>query len=121
MLLFALFLVANILMLKLIHNPVEKIHLAEYELLSILLYRAMLNMPSRKRGLALYHSVWCFSFTVGFFDELYQGLLPNRYFTAADVISNGVAAALGLTLLASGMMTEQLKAGQAGPAQELLK
>lgn len=113
---FALFLAANLAMLNLIKNPVEKIHLAEYEALSIFVYRAMEKAPEGKKGLALHLGAWRFSFAVGFFDELYQGLLPNRYFTIPDLLTNGAGAALGLLLLSALMGPGRIKRCQADSA-----
>jgi glycopeptide antibiotics resistance protein len=35
---------------------------------------------------------------LGFIDELYQGILPLRYFTWYDIFLNGLGGVLGLTI-----------------------
>ena len=76
--------------------PAERLHLVEYGLLAYLLYRALrLYLPSGK--------AYIFGFLIasgfGFLDELIQYILPNRVFETRDVMTNVLAAGLGLLAL----------------------
>ena len=76
--------------------PAERLHLVEYGALAYLLYRALrLYFPSR--------IAYIFGFLIasgfGFLDELIQGQLPNRYYETRDVLTNILAAGLGLLAL----------------------
>lgn len=73
-----------------IPNPYELTHLPEYAILSFLLIHAM------KPSSCFYPAALTIIF--GAADELYQGLLPLRYFTWYDIVLNGLGGILGLTI-----------------------
>lgn len=73
--------------------PAERLHLMEYGLLAYLFYRALRNdFPSKKA----YVLGFLFASVFGFFDEAIQYVLPNRVFEIRDVMTNVMAAGLGL-------------------------
>ncbi|MFC1825709.1 VanZ family protein, partial [Thermodesulfobacteriota bacterium] len=76
--------------------PAERIHLVEYGLLVILLYRAL---KVRMRSILIYPAVFLGAFLVGLMDETIQGVLPNRVYEFKDVIINWVSSFLATGLL----------------------
>jgi VanZ family protein len=78
-------------------RPVERVHLAQYSVLSILVFWAMAE-GGGEFGLCL----WAVLVTVelGFSDELIQGLLPQRIYDINDVMLNGKGAVLGQAVIA---------------------
>jgi hypothetical protein len=77
--------------------PSERLHLLEYGLLAGLAYRAFrFDFPRLKAY------VLGFLLAVGFgiVDELIQYVLPNRVFEVRDIVTNALAAALGLVTVA---------------------
>lgn len=62
--------------------PEEKVHLLEYALLGLLIYRDFF-----KGRIGLLSSVF-FIITVAFLDELFQLILPDRFFDYRDIIFN---------------------------------
>jgi hypothetical protein len=75
---------------RILPNPYELTHIPEYAVLSLLLIHAM------KPSSYLYAAAITVMF--GAVDELYQGLLPLRYFTWYDIVLNGLGGMLGLTI-----------------------
>ena len=75
--------------------PEEKVHLLEYGILAVLIYRALRCDCSPWVALA-----WAQMLTslLGFGDEGIQYFLPNRYFEWKDVGLNAVSAVLALLL-----------------------
>lgn len=78
-------------------QPIERVHLTEYALLSMLVFWAMAD-GAEGPGLCF----WAVLVTVqlGFVDELFQGLLPSRIYDFNDLVLNAEAAALGQGVLA---------------------
>lgn len=77
--------------------PAERLHLVEYGLLAYLLYRAFrMNFP--KAG--AYALGFLFASGFGFLDEAIQYILPNRVFEMRDVVTNVLAAGVGLLAVA---------------------
>jgi glycopeptide antibiotics resistance protein len=76
--------------------PAEKLHLIEYGFLAFLAYEAFLIDFSQEasQGLAF---VGASGF--GLLDEILQFFLPNRAFEVRDVITNILAAALGMIIV----------------------
>jgi|CXWL01.1.fsa_nt_gi hypothetical protein len=78
----------------------ERLHLFEYGLLAILVEAALRAReparPLRAAGLAA-----ALTAAAGWLDELWQGLLPNRYYDLRDVGFNAGAAVLALAALAA--------------------
>ena len=85
-----------------IPNPYELTHLPEYAILGLLMVRAIKGdtapLKERDGANSLYLRSAGFTCAIGTMDELYQGLLPGRYFTWYDIMLNGLGALLGLTI-----------------------
>jgi hypothetical protein len=83
-------------------NPFELTHLPEYAILSVLLSFAMRGGEEKKSDSEdkRFYYIRPAAITVlcGTADELYQGLLPLRYFTCYDIFLNGLGGILGLTI-----------------------
>lgn len=79
-------------------NRIERVHLAQYGFLSILVFWAMAG-----RGGGAILCLWSVVVTVefGLADEFIQGLLPARIYDLNDVLLNGKAALLGQATVAS--------------------
>jgi len=100
-------------------NPYELTHFPEYAILSILVIQAMKRRKStptekvtggaegmvtaRATGESLHSYLYCKALAItvalGAIDELYQGLLPTRYFNVYDILLNGLGGVLGLTFV----------------------
>ena len=74
--------------------PIERIHLLEYGLLGLLVYRAFSDDVRgwRRAGYTVITVT-----IIGLVDELIQGLLPTRYCDMRDVFVNGLAGLLLFT------------------------
>lgn len=69
----------------------EKVHLIEYAMLGFLLFKDF-----RDRRVKLFISI-IFLLIVAFVDELFQLLLPDRYFDFRDIIFNSLGGFTGWT------------------------
>ena len=79
------------------HYPADRVHFAEYGLLAYLLRRAFrLDVSSAK---AYIYGLLCAA-GFGVLDECIQYMLPNRVFEVRDILTNVLAAALGLLVVA---------------------
>lgn len=97
-LLFFLFSIIFLIMVKLEKNPGEKIHMAQYGLLGVLLYNTLkIDFDRFGRKLYLYAFIICL--IVGAFDEVIQWILPNRCFTWHDVFINGLSGIITLLII----------------------
>lgn len=76
-----------------IQLPVERIHIAEYGLLSILLYRALRRQ--RTAPLAALFAIILTSL-IGAADEAVQFFLPNRFYSTHDILFNAIGGFVGL-------------------------
>jgi len=76
--------------------PAERLHLAEYGILSYLLYVAFRMDFQEGKAYAL---GFITASGFGLFDELIQFILPNRVFEIRDVLTNIMAAGLGLLVI----------------------
>lgn len=89
-----------------IPNPYELTHLPEYAILGVLILHAIKErerrgsgiMPSVQSNRAYVRSAMITS-ALGTIDELYQGILPLRYFAWRDLVLNGLGGILGLTIV----------------------
>jgi len=85
-----------------IPNPYELTHLPEYAILGILIVHAHKRGDGRRREKVnesyYYFRSAMITGLLGTIDELYQGILPLRYFTWYDVFLNGIGGLLGLTI-----------------------
>ena len=106
--LLVLFMAVFFLMLQQEKNPGEKIHMAQYGVLGIFLYKA-LAIDFDRYNYRLYLNGAAISLMAGEVDEIIQGLLPNRWFTWHDVFINGFSGILTLLIiriLVSGKVQE---------------
>ena len=113
---------AAFLFYRIIPNPYELTHLPEYAILSVLIVRAIRvgegtnsvqctgrhystvlrrRRTERERSGAnlLYFRSSVFTTALGTVDELYQGLLPGRFFIWYDILLNGLGGVLGLMIV----------------------
>lgn len=79
-------------LLSFVKVPIERIHVIQYALLAILLFRNFnLDLSRRK-------SAWTTVFTggaIGILDEAAQAFIPNRYFQLGDIAFNFLGIAVG--------------------------
>lgn len=75
--------------------PEEKIHLLEFALLGWLVSRDLIK-PGRKVKGAIF--ALAFTITVGILDEVFQGILPYRYFQWPDIGFNSTGGLWGVIL-----------------------
>lgn len=75
---------------------IEKIHLLEYGLLSLLIYWAI---KPKREGILIYAVILGAVFLVGWADELVQRITPGRVCEFRDVLLNWKAGVLGLLLV----------------------
>lgn len=80
--------------------PAERLHLLEYGLVGVLLFRALALDLSRPRA---YLASFCLTVVVGAVDETIQWVLPQRFFELKDIQLNAVSAGLGLLLVRFGL------------------
>lgn len=84
--------------LKTIANPVEKVHLLEYALLSYFMAKAFQLGGTRNQNIHYLEAFLLITF-IGFLDECLQYFLPNRVFDIKDIFINSLAGFLGLAYL----------------------
>lgn len=93
---------ASCLFYYIIPNPYELTHLPEYAIMSILIIQALKELEGKRKQKVNEKYVYFRSAMIvsllGFIDELYQGILPLRYFTWYDIFLNGLGGVLGLTI-----------------------
>ena len=86
------------LMFYLEKNPGEKIHMFQYGVFGLLLFKPLsIDLPAGSLRLCLTGSVICMA--AGAVDEIIQGILPNRTFTWQDVFINGLSGILVLVFI----------------------
>ncbi len=67
------------------------LHVLEYGLLSVVLFRAFHNSPAYLKEKAI-HLTLIVAFLFGVFDEVHQTVVPTRFFEVKDLISNTVGS-----------------------------
>ena len=80
--------------------PEEAIHLGEYGLLGILVYRALTH---RVRDFSIYLAAAMVVAMIGVIDEYIQWLTPSRVFDLRDIRTNAVAGALSQIAIFAGL------------------
>ncbi|MCM8756452.1 MAG: VanZ family protein [Candidatus Omnitrophica bacterium] len=75
--------------------PVERIHILEYGVLGYLAGRDLLGKEKRRVGLIL---TIIFIGLVSTLDEVFQAVLPYRYFDLRDIWFNGLGGIGGIVL-----------------------
>ena len=84
------------LLMELGRSPAERFHLAEYGVLSLLLFRALrIDMPNTRA----YLLGWCLAACLGGIDEGIQWWLPARVFEWKDMGLNVLSSGLGMALV----------------------
>lgn len=81
-------------LLMFIPIAVERTHIPEYGLLSILLFRAFRLSRYSLKNAYLLSLMW--AIVAGTLDEFIQHLLPNRYFAWRDIALNIIGSVVGL-------------------------
>lgn len=84
-------------------HPEEALHLLEYGLLSILVFKALSH---RIRDRSIYISVVLFVLFLGTVDEFIQWMMPNRYWGLEDVKINTLAAIIFQVAIWKGIKPE---------------
>ncbi len=80
--------------------PEEAIHVAEYGVLGLLVYRALLH---RVRDWTIYVAASLVVGMIGIVDEFLQWIAPSRYYDLRDIGINFVAGALAQVAIAAGL------------------
>lgn len=84
--------------LYVIKIPEERIHLIEYGILAILIFRALRPDLSGYKAIGL---AFILTSLLGWGDEGIQYLLPNRYYQTQDVLLNSLSGLMGLLIFYS--------------------
>jgi len=79
-------------------NPYELTHLPEYAIMSVLLNHAIRAGDRGENKNYLLIRSGLITLILGAVDELYQGLLPLRYFRGYDIMLNALGGIFGLTV-----------------------
>jgi VanZ family protein len=103
---FFLFMWCYFVLFNLAVYPAEKMHVIEYTLLSILIYKAF-KVDINPYSLTLYLYGGFIAFLVGVGDEFIQRVLPNRVFDARDIAINIASSALGFLIIRFNVLKEQ--------------
>lgn len=80
--------------------PEEALHVAEYALLGLLVYRALVH---RIRDYSIYPVACLVVGMIGIVDEYIQWVVPSRYYDVGDILVNAGAGALAQIGIASGL------------------
>lgn len=75
--------------------PEEKIHLLEFAVLGWLASRDLVKPGRKAKGIIF---ALAFTFAIGILDEVFQGILPYRYFQWCDIGLNSAGGLWGVTL-----------------------
>ncbi len=75
--------------------PEEKIHLLEFAVLGWLAGRDSIKADKKAKGIAF---ALAFTLMVGILDEVFQGILPYRYFQWSDIAFNSAGGLWGIIL-----------------------
>lgn len=80
--------------------PEEALHVAEYALLGLLVYRALTH---RIRDYSIYPVACLLVAMIGVVDEYIQWVVPSRYYDLRDILVNAAAGALSQIGVATGL------------------
>jgi hypothetical protein len=89
----------------------ERTHLPEYGLASLLAWRAL--APVVRGTAAAYAGAALLGAAIGYGDELLQGVVPGRHYDIRDVAMNAVGAVLGMVVLAAARARRPQSGAQA--------
>ncbi len=82
------------------HIPVEPIHVLEYGILGLLVYRALVH---RIRDYSVYVIAMLIVGLIGVIDEYIQWVIPSRVFDLRDIRTNVIAGGLAQIGIAAGL------------------
>lgn len=85
--------------------PEEAIHVAEYGILGLLVYRAFTH---RIRDFSIYIVATLLVGMIGIADEYIQWLIPSRYFDLRDIRTNFIAGALAQLAIVAGLRPKMI-------------
>jgi hypothetical protein len=88
----------------------ERTHLPEYGLASLLAWRAL--VPLFPGGVTAYAAAAVVGAAIGYGDELLQSVVPGRHYDLRDVAMNAVGAVLGMVVLAAARARRQRPAAR---------
>lgn len=80
--------------------PVEVLHLVQYGVLSLLVYRALLH---RLRDPSIYLIAVAVTGIIGILDEWVQWMVPSRFWGLSDVLTNVTGASLMQVAIGAGL------------------
>ena len=86
--------------------PEEAIHVAEYALISFMVFRALVH---RIRDYGIYLIATMITGMVGMVDEYIQWFVPNRVFDLADIATNFIAGGTAQFAIFAGMRPRLIK------------
>ncbi len=109
--LFLVFVLFGIAIYRLRDIPEEAVHVAEYGLLGLLVYRALAH---DLRDYAIYPAAAIIVGIIGTVDEYIQWVVPSRYFDLRDILTNFVAGCLAQVAIFAGLRP-RLISGFPGP------
>jgi len=92
---FIIVLIAGVWLAWQLKIPEEKIHLLEFAVLGWLASRDLIKPGRKVKGIVF---ALAFTFTVGILDEVFQGILPYRYFQWCDISFNCAGGLWGVIL-----------------------
>jgi glycopeptide antibiotics resistance protein len=90
-----LLLITGLVLAWQIRIPVERIHILEYGVLGWFAGRDLIRKDTKVRGIIL---ASIFTVIIGTFDELFQLILPYRFFDLRDIGFNTLGGAWGIVL-----------------------
>ena len=90
---------AGLLLIWQIKLSAEKIHILEYALLGWLALRDLGKINKKWFAILL---TFLFCILIGATDEIFQAILPYRFFDMRDIVFNGLGAVWGMTLFFLG-------------------
>jgi len=79
-----------------VSSPEEQIHFIQYGLVGVLFMRAL--QSHHLPAVGCYFLAMVLGSLAGWVDEIFQGILPSRYYDVRDIILNAVSTFLGLVI-----------------------
>jgi len=91
--------IAAIIFLTQMKLAIERIHIIEYGLLGYLVTRDLIKTKRTLPGIII---ACLFTCSVGIIDELFQAILPYRFYDTRDIMFNSLGGLWGVGLFLSG-------------------
>ena len=92
--------------------PADVIHLVEYVILSVLVYRALLH---RIHDHSIYFVATLIVAIIGTFEECIQWIVPSRVFDLRDIRTNFIAGGLAQLAIATGLRPSLIRGSPSAP------